>query len=465
MPLRDRALPPQRFAWLSCADAVFVGADRRIALADLARATSLDTAPAELAGRAVLIATADQLTTALALVELHGVARRIVLCPPDLAPEHRAAVIADACVDVIVCNDATSFSDPALTARRVVSSSTLTPCPHLPAADLDTEWVLLTSGTTGRPKMVVHSLAGLTGAIARSRDPEPVVWATFYDIRRYGGLQIFFRALIGGTPLILTRKGESVGDHLVRLARGGVTHLTGTPSHWRSALMSPVAHCIVPRYVRLSGEIADQAILDQLRAAYPDARIVHAYASTEAGVGFEVADGREGFPASLLESGSAVELRLVDGSLRIRSSRAAHRYVGDSGAVLADADGFVDTGDMVERRGERCHFAGRRGGIINIGGAKVHPEEVEAAINRHPDVRMSWVRSRRSPVTGAIVVADVVLEAAGDAIPSPDRQAAIRSEILQLCRRSLARHKVPAALNFVPGLAVSANGKLVRDHA
>ena len=50
---------------------------------------------------------------------------------------------------------------------------------------------------------------------------------------------------------------------------------------------------------------------------------------------------------------------------------------------LTDSEGFVDTGDMVELRGDRYYFVGRRGGIINIGGLKVHPEEIEAVINRH----------------------------------------------------------------------------------
>ena len=65
---------------------------------------------------------------------------------------------------------------------------------------------------------------------------------------------------------------------------------------------------------------------------------------------------------------------------------------------------------MVELRGDRYHFVGRRGGVINVGGLKVHPEEIEAVINRHPAVRMSLVRGRRNPITGAIVVAEVVLQ-------------------------------------------------------
>ena len=148
--------------------------------------------------------------------------------------------------------------------------------------------------------------------------------------------------------------------------------------------MSGAAANFSPRYVRLSGEIADQAVLDGLARAFPHASIGHAYASTEAGVGFAVDDGREGFPADLIgRNRDGVEMKVVDGSLRIRSRRTAHAYIGAGAPPLADADGFVDTGDMVELRGDRYYFVGRRGGIINIGGLKVHPEEIEAVINRH----------------------------------------------------------------------------------
>jgi acyl-coenzyme A synthetase/AMP-(fatty) acid ligase len=106
----------------------------------------------------------------------------------------------------------------------------------------------------------------------------------------------------------------------------------------------------------------------------------------------------------------------------------------------------------------RYHFVGRRGGIINIGGLKVHPEEVEAAINRHPSVRMSLVKARRNPITGAVVVADVVVNS-----PTAGHDAdALKGEILEGCRATLARHKVPATIRFVAALEVGAAGKLAR---
>jgi acyl-CoA synthetase (AMP-forming)/AMP-acid ligase II len=263
--------------------------------------------------------------------------------------------------------------------------------------------------------------------------------------------------------LVLSSTGESPNDHLLRLGTYGVTHLTGTPSHWRRALMSSAARAITPRYVRLSGEIADQAMLNTLRSVYPQAAIGHAFASTEAGVAFEVADGLEGFPASLVGKRAEVDMKVEEGSLCIRSSRTAFRYLGEDGSVLMDHEGFVDTGDILELRGDRYYFLGRRSGVINVGGLKVHPEEVEALLNRHPAVRMSCVRSRRNSITGSLVVADVVLNENPD--PAVGRIAELKQDILKVCREALPRHKIPALLNFVPSLAVAESGKIERHNA
>jgi acyl-coenzyme A synthetase/AMP-(fatty) acid ligase len=86
---------------------------------------------------------------------------------------------------------------------------------------------------------------------------------------------------------------------------------------------------------------------------------------------------------------------------------------------------------------------------------KVHPEEVEAAINRHPSVRMSKVRPKHSPITGSLVTADVVLEGAADA-------GASTHEILEVCRGLLPPHKIPAVIRIVPALEIGLTGKLVR---
>ena len=443
----------------------FFALNATVALADLMHGTSLGGKLPELAGRSVLIATREQLAAALALIELDGVARRLTLLPPDMKPEYLPAIVAKGEVDAIVTDDPASYA--ALNVAQIIASS-----PKIePAADFgfdrrQTEWVMFTSGTTGMPKMVVHTLEGLTAAIKHPSKLNPAkIWGTYYDIRRYGGLQIFFRAVIDGGSLVLSDAHEPAADHLVRLGKHGVTHVTGTPSHWRRTLMTPNAHAISPQYCRMSGEIADQSILDALRAAYPAASIGHAYASTEAGVGFAIDDMLAGFPASLIGHKDHVQMKVVDDTLRIRSTGAATRYLGEEEQPLVDEEGFVDTGDIVEKRGDRYYFIGRKGGIINVGGLKVHPEEVEAVINRHPDVRMSLVYPRKNPITGAVVAVDIVLnEKSG--FPATDPRASIlRRDILTHCRENLAQHKVPVTIRFVPALTMNATGKLVRQNA
>jgi acyl-coenzyme A synthetase/AMP-(fatty) acid ligase len=417
---------------------VFHARSGSVALQDLGTGSILGGHIESFRGRSVLLAMHEQLSAALALLELDGVARRVVLCTPDLTPEQLAGVRATAEADIVLDSVA-----------------------HKPAQE--SEWVLLTSGTTGVPKLVAHSFDSLAGALPRHPAAnKPMVWSTFYDIRRYGGLQIYLRAVLSGSPLVLSSAGEPMRDFLARAAAARVTHISGTPSHWRRALMSGDTALISPEYVRLSGEVADQTVLDNLRAAYPQARIAHAFASTEAGVAFDVNDGLAGFPEELIgNSGGAIAMKVQDGTLWIRSQRNATRYLGGAQAPIAGDEGYVDTGDLVELANGRFYFRGRKGGIINVGGLKVYPEEVESVLNADPRVRMSLVKARRNPLTGSLVVAEVVLtdsEIAADAATFDK----IKSDLLSACRRTLAAHKVPAQLRFVPALELSSAGKLVR---
>jgi acyl-coenzyme A synthetase/AMP-(fatty) acid ligase len=456
--LNAPAYRPNRYIW---------AADSKVALDRFFAGSTLSARLEAVRSRSVLILARSQLAAALALAQIDGVARRIVLCPPDLDLQHLSFVMAKAEVDTVVSDQAADVIGAPSGAHFIQCGCAITRSAAIRGKQQATEWVLFTSGTSGAPKMVSHSLASLAGAIRRDGNLRaPIVWSTFYDIRRYGGLQIYLRALLGGGSLVLSSAEESVTDFLTRLGSHEATHITGTPSHWRRVLMSGAKRQIAPAYVRLSGEIADQAILDHLRAAFPKANIVHAFASTEAGVGFEVEDGLAGIPEShLMRAAAGVEMKVEDGSLRIRSARTARRYLGSESPPLLDQDGYVDTGDILELRDGRYYFVGRRGGIINVGGLKVHPEEVEAVINRHPRVQMSVVKSRKNPVTGAIVVAEVVLKAESGASAIPADSAALKSEILEACHRALAAHKVPGTIRIVASLDVTPSGKVARPDA
>lgn len=434
-----------------------VGLDTKASWGELAHGSVLEAAPADLRGRSVLLATVDQFRAAAALIELDGIARRVVLFPPDQPREHLPFVARAAESDVLITDQPETAAMEHGIARTVLCARGVTPVNADRSPQLETEWILLTSGTTGRPKLAVHTLASLAGS---AKQPYPstnsIVWSTFYDMRRYGGLHIFLHAALTGTSLVLSSALEPVADFLVRAGSHQLTHISGTPSHWRRALMSSTIGRIAPEYLRMSGEIVDQAILNQVKQQFPNAKIAHTFASTEAGVGFDVNDGLMGFPEEVFTRNPNVEMKVEDGTLRIRSFRAATRYLGADSPVLKDEGGFVDTGDTVELRDGRYYFTGRRDGIINVGGYKVHPEEVEAVINRHPVVAMSLVKAKKNPITGSLVIADVVLR--NTPVSCVERQ----QEILQFCRAELAPHKVPTAINIVPMLNIGESGKMVR---
>jgi acyl-coenzyme A synthetase/AMP-(fatty) acid ligase len=409
-----------------------------------------------LRGKSVILATERQLETIAALIHLDGVARRIVLWPGD-RPRAQIGSVLEAC-----------GADSVVTAwplHEARSAGAAAPPPPAPA--IASEWVLFTSGTTNAPKMVVHTLHSLSGHLwhapsASAAQQDSVVWATFYDTRRYGGLQVALRALFSGSSLVLSDSaGETLEAFLARCGRAGVTHILGTPSHWRCALMTDRGGLISPNYVRLSGEVADQGILGRLRATYAEAKIVHAFASTEAGLAFEVADGLAGFPAAFVGDTGLAVTAVKDGALLVKSPRNAAGYLNGRITRIAGADGFVDTGDRVELRDGRYHFAGREDGVINVGGQKVHPEEVEAVINQHPAVRMSVVIGRRNPITGAVVTAQIVPDTAQGGAAPPGLERDIRA----FCGARLAPYKVPATIRIVAALDVSPGGKLIRARA
>jgi acyl-CoA synthetase (AMP-forming)/AMP-acid ligase II len=327
--------------------------------------------------------------------------------------------------------------------------------PHRRAEVVETGWRLTTSGTTGLPKVVPHTLRSLARTVVRLPADPPPIWGMLYDPTRFAGLQVVLQALIGGGRLVLGDTHAALGEQVDTLARHGVTHLSATPTLWRRLLMAPGRERLRLRQATLGGEIADQGTLKALRAAFPGARVTHIYASTEAGVGFSVTDGLAGFPAAYLDAApGGVRVRVADGMLWVRPPVTALAPGGAAG-IEVDGEGYVRTGDLVRVEDGRVLFLGRENGLINVGGVKVYPEAVEAVIATVPGVALSQVSAKRSPVTGALVVAAVQLE------PGADPGAA-RAAIAAACAERLGREATPAIIRFVEGFATNAAGKLVR---
>ncbi|MBB4020805.1 MULTISPECIES: AMP-binding protein [Actibacterium] len=326
------------------------------------------------------------------------------------------------------------------------------------AEPLPTRWLMTTSGTTGVPKIIAHSLKSLSRTVYRYGADRNPVWGLLYDPTRFAGMQVTLQALIGGGTLVAPDTSLPLAEQVAELARHGCTFLSATPTLWRRLMMVPGIRDVPLGQITLGGEIVDQGILDALRGAFPDTRMTHIYASTEAGVGFAVNDGRAGFPAAYLKAApTGVKMKLVDGILWLRPPVAGAAGHKDP-AIEIDAEGYVCSGDRISLEGDRAFFLGRDNGSINVGGVKVFPEVIERVITGVPGVAMAKVSSKSNPITGALIVAEVQL--AGDA----DR-AEMKPRIIAACRDGLEREAVPAMVRFVESFQVNAAGKLVRSAA
>jgi acyl-CoA synthetase (AMP-forming)/AMP-acid ligase II len=321
--------------------------------------------------------------------------------------------------------------------------------------------LISTSGTTGEPKLARHTIQGLFGRIRQpdsGRDRPR--WLLTYDPATFGGMQVLLTALVSSAELV-TVTHPVVTELAKQALLFKPTHISGTPTFWRSFLLvlGERARTLSLRQITLGGEIADQTILDRLRENFPAAALIHIYASTEAGALFAVRDGRAGFPAKWLETGvDGVELRIQDGMLRVRSPRTMLGYVNlDSFGVLG-GDGWLATGDLVEHLGDRVVFGGREDLLLNVGGAKVRPEEVEAALLALPEVADARVYGVPNPVTGMIVAAEIVPAGEGG-------EDFLRRSILAQMRARLDTHKVPRVLRFVESITVSTAGKKGRSQS
>jgi acyl-CoA synthetase (AMP-forming)/AMP-acid ligase II len=318
------------------------------------------------------------------------------------------------------------------------------------------EIVIFTSGTTGLPKPSLHTWKTLANRVHVRPDLEGACWLTCYDLSTFAGLQVLLHVLSNGGTLVLGATGPS---EAVRAAReAGVTHMSGTPSFLRRLLScaSRADLCALRvRQVTLGGEAPDQTLLDAVKRQFPGARITQLYASTEMGVCFSVHDGRAGFPSSYLDNQTVgARLLIVRGELHIGSTGAMRGYLEPSG--LRPPEELFPTGDLVELRGDRVVFRGRREGRINVGGSKALPEEIEAAVREVPGVRDVRVSGTTNSLVGQIVRAEVALEVGVDA-------AEARRRILAHCRERLRPHMVPRLVEFVDDVGRTGSGKLLRS--
>lgn len=319
----------------------------------------------------------------------------------------------------------------------------------------ETRWLLSTSGTTSEPKLVPHTLASLLRATKVGTGYRHV-WGCLYDPTRFAGLQVLLQSLFSGATIVFPNHGEDLGSKIEMFAAHGVNCISATPTYWRKILMTTSSDCLKLNVISLGGEIADDRILNSLSSRFPNAKIRHIYASTEAGTGFSISDKKSGFPTALLSDSSLeIQIKIQNGFLLIHNPLVGAKYVGSSDAIV-DSSGFVNTGDKVIVDGDRVKFLGRESGVINVGGNKVYPENIERVLLMVPLVVFARVFSLKSPITGELVCCEIVLE------HDADRKLAER-ELREHVKKYLNNHEWPIKYSFLNATMKTNNGKMTRS--
>lgn len=305
------------------------------------------------------------------------------------------------------------------------------------------EITIFTSGTTGQPKKVVHSIATLTRSVRIGDRYKGQIWAYAYNPTHMAGLQVFFQAFENQNTLVnVFNQSREYVYH--QISEKGITHISATPTFYRLLLPFEKAYESVVR-VTLGGEKSDQHLYDSIIKIFPNAKINNVYASTEAGSLFAAKGDCFQIPESIKD-----KFKVVDDELLI------HKSLLGSSDSFKFTDDYYHSGDLIEWVDEAqglFRFKSRKNELINVGGYKVNPGEVEVAIQDIEGVRQAMVYGKANSILGNVLCADVVLEP-GFTLTELDIKKVLGSQLQDF--------KVPRRIKFVEEISLTRTGKMKR---
>ena len=300
--------------------------------------------------------------------------------------------------------------------------------------------ILFTSGSTGQPKGVVHDFGRLLTKFVKRRPALRTLNFLLFD--HWGGLNTLLHCLSNGSPVVLPE--ERTPHHICSLLeRHRVELLPASPTFLNMLLLSKAyeGHDLSAlRLITYGSEPMPNSTLAGLRAAFPNVELRQTYGLIELGVLRAKSLSSDSLWVKV--GGEGYELRIVDGILQIKAESAMLGYLNAPSPFTED--GFFITGDRVELNGEYIRFLGRESELINVGGQKVFPAEVEATLLECELVQEAVVYGQRHPITGKIVCADVQIRGSVD-------ESEARRIIKRFCAQRLEPFKVPVKIQFVQG--------------
>ena len=299
--------------------------------------------------------------------------------------------------------------------------------------------ILFTSGSTGNPKGVVHDFSRLLEKFKTPRCALITINLLLFD--HWGGLNTLLHGLANDCLIVLTER--QIPDYVCGLIeRNKAELLPATPSFLNMLLISRAYEgkdLSSLRLITYGAEPMPDSTLKELRRVFSGIEIRQTYGLIELGVLRAKSQSSDSLWVKI--GGEGYDVRVVDEMLEIKADSAMLGYLNAPSPFTED--GYFMTGDRVEVDGEYFRILGRDSELINVGGQKVYPAEVETVLLECPDVENAVVFKEKNPIMGQIVCANINRH--GDSGSPADARARIK----KFCAVRLDDYKVPVKINFV----------------
>ncbi len=310
--------------------------------------------------------------------------------------------------------------------------------------------IIFTSGTSGEPKAVLHDANRFMARFADAAKAHTTIGFLLFD--HIAGLDTASYTLAAGGTLV-GLKDRRAGTVREAIAATQAEVLPASPSFLRLLCLDEEAASDLQslRTVTYGSEPMDAATLERLEAMLPDARLIQKFGTSEFGV---VPARTKPDDKRFIElDESKVGIRVEDGMLHVRAPTAMIGYLGEEAPSVVD--GWIATGDSVEQDGKWIRIIGRKSEIINVGGEKVYPVEIEDVIRELSEVREVIVRGDPHPLLGKVIAARIRTVEGAD-------PGTVRKAVRKHCSASLARYKVPVTMEFTEDALTGERQKLLR---
>lgn len=302
--------------------------------------------------------------------------------------------------------------------------------------------ILFTSGSTGKPKGALHDLSKLLIKYM-GHSKRAMKTLVFLMLDHIGGINTFFSLISNGATMVIPhdRSPEKI---CTMIEKYKIELLPTTPSFLNLIMASEAYkdHDLSSlQLITYGTEVMPQSLLNKLRIVFPKANLKQTYGLTE--VGILSTKSKSSDSTWVKVGGKGYQTKVVDGVLWIKSDTSILGYL-NAPSPFTD-DGWLITNDRVEVDGDYLRILGREEEIINVGGLKVYPLEVENTILKLNNVKDVIVYGEKNPFLGNIVSAKVIVN-------KPEHIDLLRKRIFSFCMEKLERYKIPQKIEIVDNI-------------